>query len=88
MTIEKILQNAIKLIEADLQTIQSTMDSEGALDNKQASKLTDYTKTLIIASKNDREITKLEGLQSISDDELEKLAKEALEELNKGDSDD
>jgi hypothetical protein len=81
MSIEKILQDAIQLIKADLQTIQTTMESEGALDSKQASKLTDYTKTLIIASKNEREITKLEGLNSVSDDELEELAKQALESL-------
>ncbi len=83
MSIEKILQTAIKIIETDLETIQKSM-SEGPLDRNSASKLVDYTKTLITASKNERDITKLEGLNSVSDEELEKLAKEALESL--GDS--
>ena len=80
MSIEKILQNAIKIMEIDLETIQKSM-AEGPLSREEANKLTDYTKTLITASKNEREITKLEGLNSVSDDELEELAKQALESL-------
>lgn len=81
MSIEKTLKNALHLIEADLKTIANIVESGEPLDPKEANKLTDYTKTLITAAKNEREVTKLEGLSSISDEELETLTREALNSL-------
>jgi hypothetical protein len=81
MSIESILNNAIKLIEKDLKTIEAQVESGEPLDRMEAQKLSDYTKTLITASKNERDITKLESLNNISDEELEQLAAEAIKEL-------
>jgi len=85
VTIENILNDAIEIIKQDIQNLKESINS-GPLDNKEAAKLTDYTKTLITASKNDREISKIEGLNNISDDELEKLANEALKTIGRKDN--
>ncbi len=85
MSIERILKDALNLIEADLKTIANVVESGEPLDPKEANKLTDYTKTLITAAKNEREVSKLEGLNNLSDDELEKLTREAINSLTEGD---
>ena len=82
MSTESILNRAIELIERDLNTIAKVVESGEALDRNESQKLSDYTKTLISVSKNERDISKLESLNNISDEELEKLAAEALKELN------
>lgn len=81
MSTESILNRAIELIERDLNTIAKVVESGEALDRNESQKLSDYTKTLISVSKNERDISKLESLNNISDEELEKLAAEALKEL-------
>lgn len=81
MDLEKTLNDALSIIEGDLSKINQISKDSEPLDRIQAQKLTDYVKVLIIAAKNEREAAKVEGLNEISDEELEEMAKLALQEL-------
>jgi hypothetical protein len=81
MDINEVLQNAIQIIEEDVNKIQLISKADSPLERTEATKLTDYIKVLIIAQKNEREIQKAEGLDKLSDAELEEMTKEALRAL-------
>ena len=81
MSTFKTLEDALEIVAQDIGKIKVLSESEKTLDKHEATKLTDYIKTLIAAHKDDREQQKTTNLLAKSDEELEDLAKQALEFL-------
>ena len=79
--ISKTLEKALKIIENDISKIEQLGQDAAPLERSEATKLTEYVKVLITASRNERDQAKADGLSDISDEELEKLAAEALKEI-------
>ena len=80
-TTYETLDNALEILDKDLSKIKKLAEDEKTLDRNEATKLTDYIKTLISVHKDEREQAKSTNLLAKSDDELEELAKQALEFL-------
>ena len=82
--VNKTLEELLNLIKGDVAKIKKiAKNNPETLDKIEASKITDYTKTLLAVSKEERESLKQEDIQAKSDDELTSLAKQALDFLNK-----
>jgi hypothetical protein len=80
-TTYKTLEAALEIVDNDILKIKKMAESEHTLDRGEASKLTDYIKTLISVHKEEREALKSDSLPTKGTAELEDLAKEALELL-------
>jgi len=81
MTTYQILEEALEIIGKDVEKIKVLATSEGTLDKTEASKLTDYIKTLINVHKEEREQNKADSLLTKTDTEMEDLVAEAIEFL-------
>ena len=82
MTTYDTLQDALSIIHKDVEKIKKLSEDDKTLDRTEATKLTDYIKTLIAVHKEEREQLKSDSLTTKSDDDIEELAKQALEYLN------
>ena len=78
----KALEEALEIIDKDISKIKKLAEADETLDRGEATKLTDYIKTLLSVHKEEREQAKSDNLPGKSDDELEDLAKKALDFLN------
>lgn len=81
MNLADTLNDALNILNVDLKKIKELASSEAPLDRTEATKLTEYIRVLITASKNEREVAKLNNLETISDEELEELTEKALRNL-------
>ena len=81
MDLKNTLDDALNILNVDLKKIKELASSEAPLDRTEATKLTEYIRVLITASKNEREVAKLNNLETISDEELEELTEKALRNL-------
>jgi hypothetical protein len=75
-------ENALSILAKDVKKIEDLAKEDSTLDKVEATKLTDYIKTLIAVHKEEREQVRADQLVTKSDEELENLAKQALEFLN------
>jgi hypothetical protein len=80
-TTYKTLESALDIIDQDIAKIQKLSKEEKTLDRSEANKLTDYIKALLSVHKEEREEIKSLSLQSKGTDDLEELAKQALDTL-------
>ncbi len=80
-TIDKTLEDALDILDKDITKIKKLSSDKKTLDRGESSKLTDYIKTLLLVRKEDREQLKSENVLTKSDQELEELAKQAIEFL-------
>ena len=85
----KTLEKALSIIEREVDKLDklsispdpSSPDSHQPLDRGAAATLNDYVKALITARKDEREQSKGEELHRKTDNELDELARQALEYL-------
>jgi len=80
-TVQLIMEREIKKLE------KLSKSSPEPLSKTDAQILTDYLKTIVISRKDDREAAKLESLQTLSADDLQDLARQALAVIDEGDRD-
>jgi len=78
-----VLDKALGIVEREIYKLEGTAHSANGLTRNDAAVLTDYIKVLVTVRKDDRESVKAENLAGIPDDDLERLAREALAHLDK-----
>ena len=78
---DNMLEEALSILDADLNKIKVLSKAESTLDRAEATKLTDYIKVLIAVQKEDREQRRADNLKVKSDTEIEELAQQALKYL-------
>ena len=82
-TAQELLEQTLNIISNEINKLANSSKSEKkSLSRTESQILTDYTKTLITYTKNEREEAQAEDLFTKSDDELDALAKEALDYLS------
>ena len=71
-----IIESIKDIIAEDVVKIQTLSKDKKTLDPQEARKLTDYLKVLITSNKDEREYEKTLSLETQSNEDLEKFAKE------------
>ena len=74
-----ILAKALSIIANEVDKLEVLSGKATHLDRSEASILTDYVKTLVSVRKDERDIAKSDDIQGKSDEELLKLAQEAMD---------
>ena len=86
------LEQALRIVKTELDKLEKLSDQDVTpsknnqllpLDRSNGMMLTDYIKALILARKEEREAAKGDNLGTKTDDELTKLAREAVKFLEK-----
>ena len=77
----KALESALDIVSEDIAKIKKLSEAAETLDRAEANKLTDYIKALLSVHKEEREELKAMSLQTKGVEDLEDLAKEALDFL-------
>lgn len=80
-TTYKTLESALEIVSEDIAKIKKLSQKDATLDRSEANKLTDYIKALLSVHKEEREELKALSLQTKGIEDIEDLAKEALEFL-------
>lgn len=76
---ELCISKALQIINREIDKLAKlSEESPESLDRSDSSNLNDYLKSLLLLSKEDREVAKSSNWQSKGDEELEELAKEAI----------
>ena len=76
-----IIESIKGIMAKDIEKIKDLGDQDGTLDPAEARKLTEYLKVLIHSNKDEREELKRASLQSVPDEELEDLVRQASDFL-------
>lgn len=77
-TVFDIVDLALNAVDKEVKKLHAKSLLDQPLDRSEASCLTDYIKALIVVRKDEREAAKSESINTKSDDELNRLAEEAL----------
>lgn len=82
--IQQLSNRGLAIIEGEIAKIESGNVS-ALIDHKAAATLNDYLRTLISMKREDRQVKMQEELERLSDNDLDNLAKEALNYMEKVD---
>ena len=80
-----MLDEVLSIISLELQKIKTKAEDTDTLQLTDSKSLNDYARTLASTNREKRESAKGSKVESLQDDELMKLAEEALKTLKDGD---
>lgn len=84
LDIQTLSNRGLAIIEGEIAKIEANKIAD-LIDHKAAATLNDYLRTLLSFRREDRQVKMQEELERLSDNELDNLAKEALNYMEKVD---